>query len=117
MLLRQARGGDKLPFELREVSSAQALAERLAEVFTATGMTVECAVRRARARVPRPSAPGGREGERLRQSRFVGRWLGTTAFAAAVPPAGPDVRAADEIAAPGELVVEAGLLVLVAKRA
>jgi SAM-dependent methyltransferase len=116
MLLRQARGGDKLPLELREVSSAHALSERLANVFTATGMTVACDVLRARACVPRPSAPRGPAGERLRQSRFVGRWLGTTAFAAAVPPAGPDVRAADEVAAPDELVVEAGVLVLVAKR-
>jgi hypothetical protein len=116
MMLKQARGGDKLPLELRRISSAQALAERLAEVFTATGMEVECDVRRARAVVPRPPVERGLAGERLSRSRFVGRWLGTTAFAAAVPPAGPDVLADDEVAASDQLVVEAGLLVLVARR-
>ena len=54
LMLQQARGGDKLPLELRRISSAQALSERLTEVFTATGMEVECDVRRARALVPRP---------------------------------------------------------------
>ena len=57
MMLKQARGGDKLPLELRQISSAQALSERLAEVFTATGMEVACDVRRARALVPRPPRP------------------------------------------------------------
>ena len=52
----------------------------------------------------------------MSRSRFAGRWLGTTAFAAEVPPAAPDVLAADEAAAPDQLVVEAGVLVLVAKR-
>jgi hypothetical protein len=111
MILRQAQGGAKLPLELRELSSAQELSERLAEVFTATGMEVECDVRRARAVVPRPVLD-----ERLSRARFVGRWLGTTAFAAAVPPADPDVLAADAAAAEDELVVEAGMLVLVARR-
>jgi SAM-dependent methyltransferase len=116
MLLQHARGGAKLPLELRQISSAQALSERLAEVFTATGMEVECDVRRARALVPRPPAERGPVDERLSRSRFVGRWLGTTAFAAEVPPADPDVLAADEVAAQDQLVVEAGLLVLVAKK-
>jgi len=115
LMLKQARGGDKLPLELLQISSAQALSERLAEVFTATGMELACDVRRARALVPRPPADKGLVDERLRRSRFVGRWVGTTAFAAEVPPAGPDVLAADEVAAPDQLVVEAGLLVLVAK--
>jgi SAM-dependent methyltransferase len=110
LMLQQARGGSKLPFELRPISSAAALAERLTDVFTATGMEVECDVRRARAVVPRPPAAD----ERLARSRFVGRWVGTTAFAAEIPPAGPDVLAAGEPPAPDQLVVEAGVLVLIA---
>jgi SAM-dependent methyltransferase len=113
VMLQQARGGNKLPLELRRISSAQALSERLSAVFTASGMRVECDVRRARAPVPRP--PAGKD-ERLRHSRFVGRWVGTTAFAAEVPPAGPDVLGADETPAPDQLVVEAGVLVLIARR-
>jgi SAM-dependent methyltransferase len=116
LMLKQARGASKLPLELRRISSAQALSQRLGEVFTATGMEVVCDVRRARALVPRPPVDEGPGDERLRRSRFVGRWLGTTAFAAEVPPAGPGVLAADGVAAPEHLVVEAGLLVLVAKR-
>jgi SAM-dependent methyltransferase len=115
MMLKQARGGDKLPLELRQISSAQALSERLTEVFRATGMEVECDLRRARALVPRPPAQNALD-EPVGRSRFVGRWVGTTAYAAEVPPAGPDVLAADEVAAQDQLVVEAGLLVLVAKR-
>ena len=115
-ILQQARGGSQLPLDLREVSSAQALSQRLAEVFTALDMEVACEVRRARAVVPRPPAEKGPAGERLRRSRFVGRWLGTTAHAAEVPPATPEVLAADEAAAQDQLVVEAGILVLVAKR-
>jgi SAM-dependent methyltransferase len=111
LMLQQARGASKLPLELRRISSAQALSDHLAGTFTATGMQVECAVWRARAVVPRP--PSG-EDERLRRSRFVGRWVGTTAFAAEVPPAGPDVLGADAAPAPDQLVVEAGVLVLIA---
>jgi SAM-dependent methyltransferase len=113
LMLRQARGGDKLPLELREISSAQALAERLKEAFTTTDMEVACDVQRARAVVPRPSVEAD---ERLGGARFAGRWLGTTALAAAVPPADPGVLAAGDAAAQDQLVVEAGLLVLVAKR-
>jgi SAM-dependent methyltransferase len=112
MMLRQARGGDKLPLELREISSAEALSQHLTEVFTAIGMEVACDVRRARASVPRPV----QQDERLSRARFAGRWLGTTALAAAVPPAEPGTLAADAVAAPDQLVVEAGILVLVAKR-
>jgi SAM-dependent methyltransferase len=115
MMLKQARGGDKLPLELRQISSAQALSERLAEVFTATGMEATCDLRRARALAPRP--PAQKEGdERLFRSRFVGRWVGTTAYAAEVPPADPDVLPADALPAPDQVVVEAGVLVLVARR-
>jgi SAM-dependent methyltransferase len=114
LMLKQARGGDKLPLELRQVSSAQALSERLTEAFAATGMEVECGVRRARALAPRPR--NGGSDERLRRSRFAGRWLGTTAHAAEVPPADPEVLAAGEVAALDQLVVEAGLLVLFARR-
>jgi SAM-dependent methyltransferase len=117
LILQQAQGGDKLPLELREVSSAQALSERLTEVFTALGMEVECEVRRARAVVPRPPVQSGSLGERLDRARFAGRWLGTTALAAAIPPADPAVLWAGEAAAPDQLVVEAGVLVLVARRA
>jgi SAM-dependent methyltransferase len=116
LMLKQARGGANLPLELRQISSAHVLSQRLAEAFTATGMEVSCDVRRARALVPRPPAARGPSDERLSRSRFVGRWLGTTAFAAAVPPAAPDVLGAGEVAAPDQLVVEAGLLVLVATR-
>ena len=114
-MLQQARGGDKLPLELRQVSSAHALSERLAEVFAATGMEVECDLRRARALVPRPPVQNDGD-ERLSHARFVGRWVGTTAYAAEVPPADADVLAADEVAAQDQLVVEAGVLVLIAKR-
>jgi hypothetical protein len=62
--------------------------------------------------VPRPV----QQDERLSRARFAGRWLGTTALAAAVPPAEPGTLAADAVAAPDQLVVEAGILVLVAKR-
>jgi SAM-dependent methyltransferase len=116
LLLQQARGGAKLPLELRPISSAEALSRRLADVFTALGMEVECDVRRARALAPRPPAAGGSADGRLSRARFAGRWLGATAYAAAVPPAGPDVLAADEAAAEDQLVVEAGVLVLVARR-
>jgi SAM-dependent methyltransferase len=112
LILQQARGGSKLPLELRELSSAQALSERLAEVFGARGMAVECDVRRARALVPRPDGADGR----LSRARFVGRWLGTTAYAAEVPPADPDVLAASDLVAPDHLVVEAGVLVLIARQ-
>jgi len=108
LILQQARGGSKLPLELRELSSAQALSQRLSEIFTAVGMEVACDVRRARALAPRPPVPS--------RARFVGRWLGTTALAAEVPPAGPDVLAAGEVPGQDQLVVEAGLLVLVARR-
>jgi SAM-dependent methyltransferase len=113
LLLQQARGGAALPLELRRISSAQALSERLAGVFTAMGMEVECEVRRARALAPRPP---GDAGERLGRSRFVGRWVGTTAYAAEVPPAQLDVLAAGEVPAPDQLVVETGILVLVSRR-
>jgi SAM-dependent methyltransferase len=118
MMLRQARGGAQLPLELQEISSADALSQRLTEVFTAAGMQVECELRRARAVVARPPAGSGPLDERLIRSRFVGRWLGTTAFAAAVPPAGPDVQGEGAGAVPTaeQLVVEAGLLVMVARR-
>jgi hypothetical protein len=115
LMLKQARGGDKLPLELRQVSSAQALSERLTEAFAATGMEVECGVRRARALAPRPPFHDGAD-ERLQRSRFVGRWLGTTAYAAEVPPPDPEVLGAGEVAAQDQLVVEAGLLVLLARR-
>jgi hypothetical protein len=116
LMLKQARGGSKLPLELREISSAEALSARLAEVFTARGMEVACDVRRARALVPRPPPQSGPLDERLSQARFVGRWLGTTAYAAAAPPPDLAVLAADEAPAPDQLVVEAGVLVLVAIR-
>ncbi len=116
LMLSQAQGGAKLPLELRQISSAQALSERLSEIFAASGMEVACDVRRARALVPRPPAEQGPLGERMSRARFAGRWLGTTAFAAEVPPAAPGVLAAGEVAAPDQLVVEAGILVLVAKR-
>jgi hypothetical protein len=109
VMLQQASGGAKLPLELRLVSSAQALAQRLTEVFTAIGMQATCDVRRARAVVPRPVTSD----ERLRRSRFVGRWVGTTAYATDIPPA-TDVLADDETPAPDQLVVEAGVLVLIA---
>jgi hypothetical protein len=116
LMLQQARGGSKLPLELRRISSAQALSQRLAQVFTATGMLVDCQVQRARALLSRPPIQKGPGDERLTRSRFVGRWVGTTAYAAEVPPAAPDVLAADEVPAANELVVEAGVLVLVATR-
>lgn len=117
LMLQHARGGARLPFELGEVSSAQALSERLSQAFATAGMQqVECQVQRARASVPRPAARPGPDGERLRRARFAGRWLGTTAFAAAVPPADPDVLAHDEAPPPDHLVVEAGLLVLIVRR-
>jgi hypothetical protein len=115
MMLQQARGGDKLPLELRQISSAQALSEHLTEVFTATGMEVACDLWRARALVPRPPVQSDAD-ERLSGARFVGRWVGTTAYAADVPPADPGVLAAPEVAAQDQLVVEAGVLVLVATR-
>lgn len=113
LMLRQAQGGSRLPLELREISSAQALSARLAEVFTPLGMEVQCDVLRARALAPRPA--GGAD-QRLARARFAGRWLGTTAFAAEVPPAEPGVLPAGELAAPDQLVVEAGVLVLIAVR-
>jgi SAM-dependent methyltransferase len=116
LMLQQARGGNKLPLELRPISSAQALSERLAEVFTAIGMEVECDVQRARAVVPRPPVDSDPAAERLARSRFVGRWVGTTAFAAEIPPAGPDVLAAGKLAGPDQLMVEAGVLVLIAAK-
>jgi hypothetical protein len=111
LMLQQARGGSRLPLELREISSAQALSQRLTEVFTAAGLEVACEVRRARALVPRPVPD-----DSLGRACFAGRWLGTTALAAAVPPADPDVLASGEAAAPDQLVVEAGILVLIAVR-
>lgn len=116
LMLQQARGGGKLPLELREISSAQALAERLTAVFTALGMDVECDVRRARALAPRPVVPRGEASSPLGLARFAGRWLGTTALAAEVPPADPDVLGADLVPALDQLVVEAGILVLIARR-
>ena len=116
LMLQQAQGGTKLPLDLRRTASAQALSGRLTEVFTATGMEVTCEVQRARALVPRPAVTAGPAGERLSRSRFVGRWVGTTAFAAQVPPALAGVPGADEVPALDQLVVEAGLLVLVARR-
>ena len=110
LMLRQARGGSKLPLELRELSSAQALSERLAGVFTAAGLEATCEVRYARAVVPRPVQ------DDMSHARFAGRWLGTTALAAAVPPAAPEVLAAGELPGPDQLVVEAGMLVLIAVR-
>ncbi len=59
LMLQQARGGSKLPLELRPISSAAALAERLTDVFTATGMEVECDVRRR--------ASGGAQADRDRR--------------------------------------------------
>jgi SAM-dependent methyltransferase len=113
LMLQQARGGSLLPLELREISAAQALSQRLAAAFTAVGLQVTCTVRRARALVARP----GQARDQVRdQARFIGRWLGTTASAAAVPPATPDVLGADETPTPDQLVVEAGILVLVAQR-
>jgi SAM-dependent methyltransferase len=116
LMLQQARGGSKLPLELGEISAAQALSDRLAEAFAALGLEVESSVRRARAVVPRPRPAKNAAGERLAQAHFVGRWLGTTAFAAAVPPATADVLSADAAAGPDQLVVEAGVLVLTANR-
>jgi hypothetical protein len=115
LMLQQARGGSKLPLELRPISSAQALQGRLAEVFTPPDWEFACELRRARALVPRPAASRHDDG-RLGRARFAGRWVGTTALAEEVPPAGPDVLGGDERPAPDQLVVEAGLLVLVAVR-
>jgi hypothetical protein len=107
VMLQQAQGASKLPLELRPISSAQALSERLTEAFTAIGMQASCEVRRARATVPRPTS----NDERLRRSRFVGRWVGTTAYATEVPPTTADVLAQDQAPSPDQLVVEAGVLV------
>ena len=111
LMLQQARGGSRLPLDLRLVSSAQALSARLAQTFTALGMDVSCDVLRARALVTRPAADST---DRLDRARFVGRWVGTTAYSAEVPPAQPDVLAGDVTPAPDQLVVEAGVLVLIA---
>jgi SAM-dependent methyltransferase len=116
LMLQQARGGARLPLELHRISSAQALSERLTQAFTAAGMQIDVGVRRARAVVPRPPGNGDPASERLGRARFAGRWLGTTAYAAEVPPAGPDVLAAGEETTPDDLVVEAGVLVMVARR-
>jgi hypothetical protein len=115
LMLQQARGGSKLPLELRRLSSAQELGERLTGAFTAAGMEAAWDVQRARALAPRP-VDGQEKDERLARARFAGRWVGTTAFAAVVPPADPGVLTVDALGAPDQLVVEAGVLVLVARR-